>query len=200
MELSTVSDGFVPPADWERIASRYEVCPYCYEAIKYQLTHRASEHMLHMLDEWGRHVKSRKCLMFKKTTTHDGNGAYAGAFAFTITQSPQDAFSIGDMLTAVRKVMSQRSKKVVKYAWYYEDKGQDALGTPLHPHIHGMYETENGGRIEAKHWMRAWPIWDEKKPMGAGFRGGYHRPVRHGEAYESYIKKDGGLSESRGMD
>lgn len=130
-----------------------------------------------------------------KRKGREGNGAPRGAFAFTLTKSPKDPYTVGDMLTAVRKVMSQKSCPVIRYAWYYEEKGRDENGDPVHPHIHGMYETESQGRIEAKHWKRAWPIWDEKKPCGAGFRGGYHRPVRSDEGYETYIKKDGGMSE-----
>lgn len=128
---------------------------------------------------------------------HVGNGKPSGAFAFTLTKSPKDPLTVGDMLTAVRKIMSQQSCPVKRYAWYYEEKGRDDNGDPLHPHIHGMYETESGGVIESKHWKRAWPIWDPKKPLGAGFQGGYHRPVRADEAYSDYIKKDGGMSESK---
>lgn len=134
--------------------------------------------------------------------THKGNGAYQGAFAFTLTKSPKDDLSVGDMLKAVRKVMSQKSCPVTKYAWYYEDKGRDSNDDPIHPHIHGMYETETGGRIERKHWKRAWAIWGEGDPtlrMGAGFRGGYHREVRSDERYEQYIKKDDGMTESKGL-
>lgn len=129
-----------------------------------------------------------------------GNGAPTGAFAFTLTKSPKDPLTVGDMLTAVRKVMQQKSCPVKKYAWYYEEKGRDENGDPIHPHIHGMYETETGGRIESKHWKRAWSIWDPAKPMGAGFKGGYHRPVKSEEKYADYMRKDAGMSESHGMD
>ena len=128
-----------------------------------------------------------------KKTTHKGNGVYQGAFAFTLTKSPKDSQSVGDMLAAVKKIMGQKSCKVKKYAWYYEDKGQDEWGAPEHPHIHGMYETETGGKIETKHWKRAWPLWDPAIAMGSGFKGGYHRQIRSDEKYSNYIKKDGGM-------
>lgn len=150
-------------------------------------------------DEWKRHQKTTACSMRIINRTHKGNGAPSGAFAFTITKSPTDPISISDMLTAVRKVMGQKSCKVKKYAWYYEDKGKDEEGNPIHPHIHGMYETETSGRIEAKHWKRAYAIWDEKQRCGAGHRGGYHRPVKDDESYMDYIAKDGGMSESYGL-
>lgn len=147
--------------------------------------------------QWSAHMKSQKCLKFGKSRSHKGNGVPQGAFAFTLTKAPTDPLSVGDMVIAVRKVMSQKSCPVKRFAWYYEDKGVDANGNAVHPHIHGMYETESSGRIEAKHFKRAWPIWDEKMPVGKGFRGGYHRPVRSEEGYSEYIKKDGRMSDSK---
>lgn len=155
-----------------------------------------------LFDAWRRHCKSPACSMriIDKSRTHTGNGKPQGAFAFTLTKSPEDPLTVGDMLCAVRKVMQQKSCPVKRYAWYYEDKGRDADGDPIHPHIHGMYETDSGGRIERKHWKRAWGIWDENQPIGYGFRGGYHRVVRSEEGYSDYIKKDGGMSESKGIE
>lgn len=121
--------------------------------------------------------------------THTGNGLYQGAFAFTLTKSPDDDLTEDDMIKAVEKVLNQKSCPVKKFAWYLE---YGDLEEKRHPHIHGMYETESSGRIEAKHWKRAWRIWDEKTRMGNGFRGGYHRPVRDDEAYDDYIRKQNG--------
>lgn len=118
--------------------------------------------------------------------SHKGNGAYQGQFAFTITASPNDNLTKEDMLTAVKKLMAQKSCPVKYYAWYLE---YGDMENQTHPHIHGMYETESQGRIEAKHFKRVWKIWDEKQRLGQGFRGGYHRPVRDKEAYSDYIKK-----------
>lgn len=136
-------------------------------------------------------------LVKRPKPTHKGNGVvvYRGPHAFTLTKSPKDTETVGDMIAAVKKILKQQSCKVKKYAWYYEDKGTDEWGAALHPHIHGYYETETGGRIEPKHFRRAWPLWDEKTPLGAGFKGGYHRPVKLEEKYEDYIKKDGGMGE-----
>lgn len=125
---------------------------------------------------------------------HNGNGAPQGAFAFTLTASPSDGKTEADYVAAVRKVMNQRSCPVKRYAWYLE-YGNEQEKT--HPHIHGMYETESGGVIEKKHWKRAWNIWDPSQRLGAGFRGGYHRPVRHDECYNDYIRKQKNLGESR---
>lgn len=124
-----------------------------------------------------------------------GNGKYKGPWAFSLTMSPKDGLSEEEMVSAARKIMSQTSCPVKKYSWYLEYK-EDGR----HPHIHGMYETDAGGRIECKYWKRAWPIWNEAQKLGSGFRGGYHRPVRNGEQYSEYIAKDGGLSESKGVE
>lgn len=132
-----------------------------------------------------------KCNYHKK---HSGNGTYSGPFAFTLTKSPTDNLSVGDMLKAVEKIMNQKSCPVAQYAWHLEYKGVDEEGLPAHPHIHGMYETHTQGRIEAKHFKRAWPVWNEAQKLGQGFRGGYHRPVKAEEGYKDYIKKDGGIS------
>lgn len=124
-------------------------------------------------------------------TSHLGNGTFAGPFAFTLTKSPADDLTEEKMLEAVRKVMNQKSCPVKAFAWFLEYGDPETKG---HPHIHGMYETIKGGRIEAKHFKRAWPIWDERNKQGAGFRGGYHRNVRSEESYANYIAKDGGPS------
>jgi len=187
-----------------KLVAQYSSCLYCMDYLK-EATKPTGGDADHQA--WYLHLGTRMChrmtedgipyseLLERYKYRKSGNGAPSGAFAFTLTMSPKDALSVGDMLTAVRKVMRQKSCPLKRYAWYYEEKGRDENGDPLHPHIHGIYETESGGRIEAKHWKRAWSIWDEKKPMGKGFRGGYHRPVRSDEKYEDYMSKDGGMSE-----
>jgi len=143
------------------------------------------------------HLSRKACPTWRKRgSSHKGNGSYNGPFAFTLTKSPRDSVTVADMIKAVKKIVSQKSCPVIKYAWYLEYKGTDEDGLPTHPHIHGMYETESGGRIEKKHFARAWGIWEETQRLGAGFRGGYHRPVRSDEAYSQYIKKDGGIGDS----
>jgi len=138
-----------------------------------------------------------KCLK-SHDKSHAGNGTYNGPFAFTLTKSPKDPLTTADMIKVAQKLMYQKSCPVKKFAWYLEYK-PSVEDNENHPHIHGMYETETGGRIERKHFKRAWSIWGEgdlKKRLGSGFYGGYHRPVRHEECYTQYIKKDGGIGES----
>jgi len=135
-------------------------------------------------------IQTQKNHKYKCKKTHKGNGVYKGAYAFTLTKSPKDELTQEQMILAAHKIMQQKSCPVKKYAFYLEKAGEE------HCHIHGMYETFTEGRIEAKHFKRAWPIWDEKKSLGAGFRGGYHRPIRAEEAYSEYIAKDGGYCAS----
>jgi len=143
-----------------------------------------------IMEDWLKHSVEHHGYIDNCKKTHKGNGAPQGAFAFTLTKSPMDDLTEFDMIKAVRKIMSQKSCPVARYAWYLEYKENNT-----HPHIHGMYETVSLGRIEKKHWKRAWPIWDENHKLGNGFRGGYHRPVRVEEIYKDYISKDKGRNE-----
>lgn len=161
-------------------------CPICKDLDRNAVAVAHNDILLNIaMSNMTKHIKEYHRGMSK---SHSGNGKHQGSFAFTLTMSPDDKLSEEDMISAVRKIMSQKSCPVSKYAWYLEYRDlQNKTGA----HIHGMYETETGGRIEAKHWKRAWPIWDEKKILGNGFRGGYHRPVRSGESYNEYIQKQG---------
>lgn len=187
---------------WENVLAMFDECTVCKAFVQRTQTclFTSPYEVDKAFDEYRRHTNSAACKKYAKSRTHKGNGVYQGAFAFTLTKSPKDPYSVGDMLIAVRKIMRQKSCPVKRFAWYYEDKGKDELGDPIHPHIHAMYETHTGGRIERKHFHRAWPLWDETKPMGAGFQGGYHRPVKSEECYTDYIQKDSGMHESDGIE
>lgn len=132
--------------------------------------------------------------------SHTGNGRHKGLWAGTLTKAPTDPISEADMITAINKLMAQKSCPVVKYAWYLERK-EDGL----HPHVHFLYETETGGRITQRTFQRVWSIWDEKKEYKdsngkyKGHRGGYHKEVADLYAYKDYISKDGGLHGTQGF-
>jgi len=145
------------------------------------------------MDRQFKHIDEYHC---GKNKPREGNGKHKGRWAFTLTCSPNDKLSEQDMIKACRKIMAQKSCPVKFHAWHVEYRNQEEM---TGYHIHGMYETYTGGRIEAKHWKRAWPIWDEKAvfPNNQGFRGGYHRPVELDEAYVRYIKKQDGYGESK---
>lgn len=151
----------------------------CWDDRKLQKSFK--QHYKHLM-EFHRRIKH----------THEGNGAPTGPFAFTLNMAPTDGLTKDDMIVAARKIMGQLTKPVTKYAWYLEYGDNE---TKEHPHIHGMYETRDGGRIPARQFKRAWPIWDESQRLGRGHRGGYHDVVRNGEGYSSYIKEDVALNE-----
>ena len=125
-----------------------------------------------------------------KKKHHEGNGKPKGIFAGTLTMGTTTPENEETMVTAIKKIMSQQTCPVKKYKWYveYTERGL--------PHVHFVYETEQGGRIHAKIFMRYWKLWDEKERHGKGFQGGYHKEVLSETAYEEYISKDGGRSGS----
>lgn len=127
-------------------------------------------------------------------TSHKGNGKHNGLFAGTLTISNEDDISEDEMCTAIKKIFSQKTCPVKKYAWYLEYTKAEK------PHIHFIYETETGGRIHSKVFRRYWKTWDEHTKLGKGHRGGYHKEVQSEIAYQEYIAKDGGKSESKGFE
>lgn len=143
-------------------------------------------------ESWMRNcpVESEKIASRPKAKHHSGNGAPKGTWSGTLTMSPTDPTNEAEMLTAIQKIMSQKTCPVLKYAWYLE---YTENGTP---HIHFIYQTPGGGRIHQKVFRRLWPIWDENTAVGRGHRGGYHKLCHDTEAYLTYIKKDGGIHAS----
>jgi len=111
-------------------------------------------------------------------------------YAFTLTMPP-DYVSKLPIDVAARKIleMGQTSKPQYEYAteWAYVIEHTDK-GTP---HIHGVYKTPSGKRIEQKYFKRHWDLWDEKINLGHGHKGGYHQKARHSESYANYMSKEG---------
>jgi len=193
------SHSFSDPSSWA-LEQGKKVYPTCIEcATMYGRAWHTSKfgEMAEFIHRW-HDTKHKK--------HHEGNGVQKSAWAFTLTKSPSDDLTVADMIAAARKVMRQKSCPVKKYAWYLEYKGVDEAGLPAHPHIHGMYETESGYKIEEKHFARVWKIWRQKDKngdvimLGSGWRGGYHEAVHDTAAYKDYIKKDGGIGESNGLE
>lgn len=120
-----------------------------------------------------------------KKPHHIGNGKPSGIFAGTLTMAPTDPTNENEMCSAITKIMTQKTCPVKRYAWYKE------YTEKMIPHIHFIYETDNGGRIHAKVFKRYWKTWDEKQKCGKGHRGGYHKLVESETAYTEYIEKDG---------
>jgi len=80
---------------------------------------------------------------------------------------------------------SKPYSKAIKWAYVLE---HTEAGTP---HIHGVYKTESGRRIEQKYFKRYWDLWDEKVKLGNGHKGGYHAKARHSQSYAAYMEKEG---------
>lgn len=122
-----------------------------------------------------------------KKYSHEGNGAPNGVFAGTLTKAPDWKETEEDMIRAMHKIMEQKTCPVEKYAWYVEHT-ENGL-----PHIHFIYKTITGGRIHQKVFKRYWKQWDEKRKLGRGHQGGYHKLAESETAYLEYIEKDGGI-------
>jgi len=117
---------------------------------------------------------------------HEGNGKFLGDWTGTLNQSTNDPYNEEEMVSAMKKIFAQKTCPVEKYKWHVE-YGENGLS-----HIHFLYRRAGGERIYGKIFKRYWKIWDEKKPLGKGHRGGYHAPVKSGIAYKEYMEKDGG--------
>ena len=112
------------------------------------------------------------------------------AYAFTLT-SPPDYVNPKPIEEAVALIMEHGRTSKPEYdkpvQWAYVLEHTEA-GTP---HIHGVYQTACGKRLETRYFSRYWKIWDEKIKLGHGHKGGYHLKARHTESYDAYIQKEG---------
>jgi len=108
-------------------------------------------------------------------------------YAFTLTTNKHCDDWVAEeqaMIQACHKLYSQTTCKIKEGSCYleYTNNGR--------PHIHGWYQTENGGRVYAKVFMRLWSLWDEDKPMKPkGHQGGFHEKVKSLN-YEAYAAAD----------
>lgn len=105
-------------------------------------------------------------------------------WAFTLTTNGDDVTEETDRLcSAVYKVFQQQTTPVeVGGAWLeYTEAGR--------PHIHGWYQTVQGGRVFAKTFQRCWPLWKEKRGM-TRFAGGYHEQMKTNR-YIGYASAEG---------
>jgi hypothetical protein len=105
-------------------------------------------------------------------------------YAFTLTTNVTNDNWVQaeqDMIQASYKLYSQTTCTIVDGDCYLEYTKDGR------PHIHGWYQTENGGRVYAKVFGRIWKLWDEDKKQGKGHQGGFHEKVKslHYEQYAS---------------
>lgn len=110
-------------------------------------------------------------------------------YAFTLTQPPdyKPAKPIEELarLIMTSGLTSTPAERASQWAFVkeYTEAGV--------PHIHGVYKTRSGRRIEQKYFKRFWKIWDEKVPLGQGHKGGYHAKARNNQCYAAYMEKEG---------
>lgn len=105
-------------------------------------------------------------------------------FAFTLTTNGDDVAEEEEKLReAVEKIFRQQTVPVYEGAAYleYTEAGR--------PHIHGYYETNDGGRIFAKVFKRCWPLWGETRGH-TKFAGGYHEQMKTNR-YKGYMAAEG---------
>lgn len=115
-------------------------------------------------------------------------------YAFTLTMppdyKPKKPIEEAARLILEHGLVSQTKEKACEWAFVKEHTQQ---GTP---HIHGVYKTPSGRRIEKKYFKRYWDLWEEPndkdKPRNYhGHKGGYHQKARHAESYKAYMEKEG---------
>jgi len=105
-------------------------------------------------------------------------------YAFTFTTNDDDRPKAQrELCYAVQKLFLQRTNPIAQGgAWLeYTEAGR--------PHIHGWYETEDGGRVFAKTFARCWHLWKEKRGM-TRFPGGYHEQLKSNR-YIGYASAEG---------
>lgn len=92
-------------------------------------------------------------------------------YAFTFTTNLSKEQIEADMMDACYRLYKQTTIPVRQGEAYleYTEAGR--------PHIHGWYETEDGGRIFSKQFKRVWPTWGETRGQ-TKFAGGYHEEMK----------------------
>lgn len=108
-------------------------------------------------------------------------------WAFTLTTNrpaSESEKSEQELINAVTKLFTQQTQPIVEGSAYLE---YTEAGVP---HIHGWYHIGGGGRLYAKQFKRAWPLWDESKKLGKGHMGGYHAQMKD-DRYEAYASVEG---------
>lgn len=143
---------------------------------------------------WKNHDDCPNCNALQKILTYnvgkDNRKADVNTeYAFTLTMPPdyQPKKPIEDAAKLILEhgLVSKTKEKACEWAFVKE---LTEAGTP---HIHGVYRTPSGRRIEGKYFARYWPLWDEKIKLGHGHKGGYHAKARHTESYKAYMEKEG---------
>lgn len=105
-------------------------------------------------------------------------------FAFTFTTNSNEGVKEQvSMCEAAWRLMLQQTNPVVEGEVFLEYTEAER------PHLHGWYETQDGGRIFAKVFRRCWHRWSEKDRQKR-FAGGYHEEMKT-KRYQDYASAEG---------
>lgn len=105
-------------------------------------------------------------------------------YAFTFTTNGDDvAEEESKLITAVYKLFTQATVPIEDGEAYMEYTEQGR------PHIHGWYQTMDGGRVFSKVFQRCWELWGEKRGL-TQFPGGYHEEIKSNRYY-GYASAEG---------
>lgn len=125
------------------------------------------------LNSWAAHEAHLRAVHGPKKLTR---------YAFTFTTPLDTLEEQKAMCEAAYRLFQQRSTPVLQGQIYLEYTEQKR------PHLHGWYETVDGGRIFAKVFRRCWPRWGEKARQ-TQFAGGYHEKMKT-ERYIGYSSSE----------
>lgn len=136
---------------------------------------------------YGVTFKSRCSTHAQKVDSRKADASTAYAFTLTMPPDYEPKKPIDEVARLILEngITSKPYDRAAQWAYVVE---HTESGTP---HIHGMYKTPSGRRIEQKYFKRYWPLWDEKIKLGHGFKGGYHQKARDEQCYDAYIQKEG---------
>lgn len=128
---------------------------------------------LSRLREWERWEAHVKRVHHEKRRTY--------AFTFT-TNLGRDEIQ-QEMIDSCHKLYRQQTVPIEEGEAYLEYTKEGR------PHIHGWYETKDGGRVFAKVFQRCWKYWKEERGK-TKFAGGYHEEMKLNR-YKGYSSAEG---------
>lgn len=129
-------------------------------------------HNAEAIDAYSRHIKTHQ----KKETAY--------AFTFTTAAKPEGFVQAEEALIDAAERLYRQESVPIKEGAAFLEYGEDGR-----PHVHGWYQTEDGGRVFSKVFHRCWPEWAEKRGK-TKFAGGYHE-VMKSNRYIGYANAEG---------
>lgn len=115
-------------------------------------------------------------------------------YAFTFTTNLEKEQIQADMIDSCHRLFRQQTVPIEEGEAYLEYTKEGR------PHIHGWYETRDGGRVFAKIFQRCWSYWKEERGK-TKFAGGMHEEMKS-DRYKAYSSAEGRVicSKKKGED